>query len=157
MKGEEQHLPDRYSALELGTKCLKAVSVSKRYIARISRNLQIKSPVWASKSLVRAVSILVSVPLPATINVPITYTRRQNMCPSPDNVSQHLSVLRDPMYTHSLMNTSALSGLVNISPSTTLTPASPPSNRPNSTSVEIPCAIHRLMYGTAIEMFSSSV
>ena len=59
--------------------------------------------------------------------------------------------------THFFINTSALLGSVNISPVISRTPASPPSNRPSSTSVEIPWALQRLMKGTAMAMFSSSV
>ena len=39
---------------------------------------------------------------------------------------------------HSFMNTSARDGSVNISPVISLTPASPPSNLPSSTSVAMP-------------------
>jgi hypothetical protein len=59
--------------------------------------------------------------------------------------------------TYSLRKCSALVGSVKMVPSICLSPASPPSNRPSSTSVATPAAIHRLIQGTAIAMFSSSV
>lgn len=57
---------------------------------------------------------------------------------------------------HSFMNTSALLGSVMMVPSICLRPASPPSNRPSSTSVATPAAMHRLIQGMAMAMFSSS-
>lgn len=58
---------------------------------------------------------------------------------------------------YSFRKCSALVGSVKIVPSICLSPASPPSSRPSSTSVATPAAIHRLIHGTAMAMFSSSV
>jgi len=89
--------------------------------------------------------------------MPVSDTRCQDMRASPATPLPSVLTWIPGRTTHSFMNTSALVGSVNISPEISLTPASPPSSRPSSTSVEMPWATHLLMKGTAMAMFSSSV
>jgi hypothetical protein len=84
----------------------------------------------------------------------VSNTRSEDMCAGPNRQKPSKQIL---MRTYSLRKCSALVGSVKMVPSICLSPASPPSNRPSSTSVATPAAIHRLIHGTAIAMFSSSV
>jgi len=82
-------------------------------------------------------------------------TQGARICAPVLAVSEHPNQVLEGTY--SFKKCSALVGSVKIVPSICLSPASPPSNRPSSTSVATPAAIHRLIQGTAMAMFSSSV